>query len=45
MSPPEALKEPDEVWVYNKLLQQLSQDLAKEEEKNDQEDSKLTTKA
>jgi hypothetical protein len=45
MSPPEALKEPDEVWIYNKLLQQLSQDLAREEDKNDQEDSKLTTKA
>ena len=44
MSPPEALKEPDEVWIYHKLLQKLSQDLANEEDKNDLEDSKLTTK-
>jgi len=32
MSPPDALKEPDEVWVYSKLLQKLSQDIQNEEE-------------
>jgi len=41
MSPPDALKEPDEVWVYSNLLQKLSQEISNEEDKNEIEDVKL----
>lgn len=40
LSPPDALHEPDTPWQFDRVLQQLSQDLAKEQELREEEEKK-----